>query len=144
MLTLLQLITPDWTITWDTKQIVEEIPGFEFKGAGWYTKSGSWMLIIPTSTADVFTIQVFYDRDPRQGFAAIAGAPIRAHDGQVVVAAQPSFGGLIVLLVGMIVLIPLSAFLFVKLNGAAIPFIAVLAVLWWYLVKHFSVKRERT
>jgi hypothetical protein len=113
---LIDYITPDETMTWDTKQIAEEIPGFEFLGPGWYTKSGSWMVLIPTMVKDLYTIQVWYNRDPRGGFAAFVEAPLRATDAVQPKTTTSNAMGLLVVLVGSLLMIPLSVFIVRKLG----------------------------
>jgi hypothetical protein len=129
---LLKYITPDEQMTWDTKQIADEIPGFEFKGPGWYFKENSSMLIISTSTQDVYTIQVFFDRDPRPGYGAVMEAPVRATDGTSMITEQRkiNYGGLMVLLVGMLIFMPLSAFILAKFHMWGVVMMLAFAVVW--------------
>jgi hypothetical protein len=137
---LLDYITPDWQITWDTKQITYEIPGFEFKGPGWYHKDNTWMLIVPTKIQEVYTIQVFFDRDPRGGFAAIAEAPVRAD--LAVKAATSNITGLLVLLIGMVVMIPLFAFLIYKFGINSIFMIPGILVVFSIIMSRINKSKN--
>jgi len=74
---LVDIITPDDHFTWSIHQLAQEIEGFQLKGPGWYSKKGTWMLVINTDIVDVYTLLVFYDRDPREAFKAIYKAPVR-------------------------------------------------------------------
>jgi hypothetical protein len=108
---LVDFITPDEKMTWTIKQIASEIPEFEFLGPGWYNKDKSWMVFIPTLIKDVYDIQLWYDRDPRLGFVAFADAPVRSHTVVPPVKTKtPPIGGLLILAIGMLVLLPLSIF----------------------------------
>lgn len=136
---LLEYITPDWEITWDTKQIAEELPGFTFLGPGWYYRDSSWLLITNTDIADVYTLQAFFDRDPRLGFASLVDAPVYLDK---VGAPQPKkkpfqFGGILVLVIGMCILMPLSVFLIHKFGVGGLGMLLVFAFLWGQLARWF-------
>lgn len=140
---LLKLVTPDWQATWTSKEIAEEIPGFEFKGAGWYSKQGSWMLIINTDTPDVYTLQAFYDRDPRSGYAAISEAPIRVHDEPSAKTEPIQYGGLVVLVIGLFVFLPLSGFLIHRFGGWGTVMSVGFVFMWWRVSKWLSHRTKK-
>jgi hypothetical protein len=73
---LLQDLTPDEQYTWTLEQLQKEIEGFDFQGPGWYHKDGTWMLVIGTNTPGTYIFHVFFDRDPRIGYKALALAPV--------------------------------------------------------------------
>lgn len=77
---LLKVITPDEQFTYTIKQVKEELAGITFRGPGWYSRQGTWMLAIATETKDVYTFMVFFDRDPRRAFYAMAKALVHLHD----------------------------------------------------------------
>ncbi len=140
---LLEYITPDWQITWDTKQIAAELPGFVFRGPGWYYRENSWLLIINTDIPDVYTLQAFFDRDPRKGFETIVGAPVRT-EAETKKTKQPfQYGGLIVLIIGMGILPPLSGFLLHKFGMWGMGMLLVFAFLWGHLARWFKHRGEK-
>lgn len=137
---LLNLITPDWQINWTTKEIAEELPGFKFLGVGWYSKDGAWMLIINTDTLDNYHLQVWYDRDPRNGYDAIAQAPVRAHNELSPQAEPIQYMGLLVFVIGLVMFLPLSGFLFHKFHFWGMLLSSAFLFVWWWLTKLFSKK----
>ena len=138
---LLKHLTPDEQFTWTRAQMLEEIPGFIFSGPGWYCSQGSWMLIIATHTQDVYTLQVFYDRDPRLSFLAVAEAPVRTQESVISSIKRPvSYGGLIVLLVGMLVMLPLSAFLLHKFGNWGVLMLLAYVAVWGYITRLLDKK----
>ena len=142
---LLEYITPDWQITWDTKQIAEELPGFVFRGPGWYYRDNSWLLIINTDIADVYTLQAFFDRDPRKGFETLVDAPVRL-EAEPNKTKQPfQFWGLIVLIVGMLIMLPLSGLLLHKFGTWGMGMLLVFALFWGQFarwIKHRSEEKK--
>lgn len=140
---LLQLITPDWQITWDTKQIAAELPNFVFQGPGWYNNQQSWLLIINTDLADVYTLQAFFDRDPRPGFWAMAEAPVRL-GAEPKKTRQPfQFGELLVLIVGLFILLPLSGIVLHKFGIWGMGILLAFAFLWGQFARRFSHRAEK-
>lgn len=142
---LLEYITPDWQITWDTKQIAEELPGFNFLGPGWYYRDSSWLLITNTDIADVYTLQAFFDRDPRLGFASLVDAPVYLD--KVGVQKKPTkqpfqYGGLIVLVVGMLMMLPLSFFLLHKFGTWGVGMLLVFALFWGQFARWIKHRGE--
>ena len=137
---LLQLINPDWQTTWSGKEIAEEIPGFQFQGAGWYQRQGNWLLVINTDTPDVYTLQVFYDRDPRIAYEAMAKASVHLHD-QVPTESKPvRYGGLLVLVIGLFLFLPLSAGLMHWLGGWGTVISLAILLGWWQITKWMEKK----
>lgn len=135
---LLEYITPDWQITWDTKQIAEELPGFVFLGPGWYYRDNSWLLITNTDITDVYTLQAFFNRDPRKGFETLVDAPVRLGE-ELKKTKQPfQFSGLIVLVIGMCIIMPLSGFLLHRFGMWGLGMLLVFAFLWGQLARWFS------
>ena len=122
-------------ITWDTKQIAEEMPGFQFVGPGWYSKEGTWMLIVPTSLQDVYILQVFFDRDPRPGFQALSELLVRNLPKEEKESEPLHYGGLIVLLVAMVIIIPLIGFASKKLGLGVIPILFALVIIWTSILR---------
>lgn len=126
---LLEYITPDWQIDWDIKQIAEELPGFVFRGPGWYYRDNNWLLISNTDIVDVYTIQAFFDRDPRRGFAALLDAPVRLEI-ETKKTKKPFKWGFIVLIVGMIFILPLSMFLTHRFGTWGIGMLLIFSLFW--------------
>jgi len=73
---LLTDITPDHQLQLTSAEANEQMEGFTFAGAGWYTYQGSWMLVVGTDTPDEYYFLLFFNRDPRSAYKAISIAPI--------------------------------------------------------------------
>lgn len=74
---LLSTITPDWEFSGSIERIKNEFDGFLITGPGWYSKAGTWVLSVATEVAGNYMLLVFFDRDPREAFKAIALAPVK-------------------------------------------------------------------
>lgn len=144
---LVRYVTHDDQFTWSKEEIAKELPGFHFKGPGWYSKDGTWMLIIGTDVADIYTLQVFYDRDPRIGYRAIAEAPVHSTD--VVEAAVAtvertfSYSGLIVMVVGMFIMLPLSVFLLHNFHAWGFLALLIFAFMWGQFARWVGTRGKK-
>lgn len=132
---LLKVITPDFQATWTIKEIEDQLNGFKVNGPGWYFKDGTSMLVVATDMQDVYTILVYFDRDPRESFAAMVGAPVQlAKNGKQ--DTSNSLAGLIVLLLGMVVLVPLAGFITHKFGFMGLILMAIGTLVCWRMLKY--------
>lgn len=140
MNSLLKAITPDWSTTGTLKDIEGEIPGFTMQGHGWYFRDGSSMLITPTDRSDVWTLMVFFDRDPREIFTTFGAAIVR--EGARTEVKRPNLWGALVMVIGVLVLIPLTIMVS-HILGLVAYILSVIAVILWAQVANYFGDSKR-
>jgi hypothetical protein len=140
--TIFTSITPDEQYTWTRQEMAQQLPGLAFTEPGWYSRQGTWMLIAATDIADVFALQVFYDRDPRSMFKAIAEASVRLTDqAAAVVKSAVNWKFYIFMAVGILLIIPLDLFMFSKLGMFGFLLLCLLAYGYGSLARFFFIKK---
>lgn len=140
---LVRHITPDDQYTWSKDEIATEIPGFHFAGSGWYSKDGTWMLIVGTDTPDIYTILVFYDRDPRDGFLSVAEAAVHSEDKVVQPEATTIISkGLIVWMVGILIMLLMAPIVIHKFHNWGWLIFLGFGFIWGQVGRFVSRKKK--
>lgn len=89
----LQSMEPDWSEIWSSKKAEAELPGFIFRGLGWYLNKDDSMLVLPYGTVSkttptkrtgvypegtkLYMFCVYASRNPAETFNWIINAPTR-------------------------------------------------------------------
>lgn len=68
---------PDWTLLETPENAERELPGFKFKGPGWYLTVEQTLLIIPTHQGNWFTFCFWTRHNVGDAFGWIVNAPTR-------------------------------------------------------------------
>lgn len=87
---LLKSLVPDEQLTLTPEGAMKEIEGFSFQGPGWYITELGSMLVVATDVINTYIFSIFYGRDPRLAYQAIATARVNTVSTKTVGTIQPT------------------------------------------------------
>lgn len=139
---LLKSLVPDEQLTLTPEGAMKEIEGFSFQGPGWYITELGSMLVVATDVINTYIFSIFYGRDPRLAYQAIAMARVNSISEVKAIASAPVKGPAIrvrlIYWVGVGILWGLGLVAQHKWGFAAlVPFLGLM-LLWPYAIRKFA------